>query len=636
MLKLKQFLAPPIYVGNNEKTNEARLIYSIVLIFICLDVGMIASAYSLFGADIRTFLSAVFLGILFLILVLIQRGSVSAASTILIVSLWLIIVLAAARSGGGIRSPVTFLFILCTLFAGLFWRVRSALIFAGVCLLAVIVLFIAETNGRIVYNPTAVPPFATVTILTVTLTLTTVVIYFYRLQIDQSLSRLNQEIDDRINAQKALEISEARFRNLFEQAPDAIIISDDAEKILEVNEAACNLYGYDRETLLTMQVIDLIAPEFRSKYEERRRNYSVEFQTSRGLALHQTGQTIPVEAKGGILLSGEDELQLTLIRDLRDRLRLEEEVRHQRDFFVQVMDALGQGVTVTNEDLEFEYVNKTYANMVLSTPEELVGKTPFAFTIREDHHTLTQALQIRKGQKSSSYESKLLRTDGNTLPVWVTGVPRLDKEQLVGTIVSITDMTLLNEMEEKLRQSDAFHRTVLENSFDGVVILDEDGIIQYANPTIREILGYSPEEVAGKDAGEFMVEEEHEEAELYYESLLNKQFLRNQSTRRYYHKDGSIKVIQARQINLLDNPEVKGILSSFHDITPQIEAAVVLEKMNKELEQRVEARTNQLQQTVNLMAGREVRMAELKSIIRMLQEQIKDAGLTPIAKDPLA
>ncbi|NOY64034.1 MAG: GAF domain-containing protein, partial [Nitrospirae bacterium] len=54
-----------------------------------------------------------------------------------------------------------------------------------------------------------------------------------------------------------------------------------------------------------------------------------------------------------------------------------------------------------------------------------------------------------------------------------------------------------------------------------------------------------------------------------------------------------------------------------------------------ELEQRVSERTDELQRMVNLMAGREIRMAELKKVIKMLKEQLKAAGLTPVADDPL-
>jgi len=53
------------------------------------------------------------------------------------------------------------------------------------------------------------------------------------------------------------------------------------------------------------------------------------------------------------------------------------------------------------------------------------------------------------------------------------------------------------------------------------------------------------------------------------------------------------------------------------------------------LENRVKERTEELNKTINLMAGREVRMAELKKVIKKLRKQLEDARITPIANDPL-
>ena len=69
-----------------------------------------------------------------------------------------------------------------------------------------------------------------------------------------------------------------------------------------------------------------------------------------------------------------------------------------------------------------------------------------------------------------------------------------------------------------------------------------------------------------------------------------------------------------------------------------IDNARLFEQVNthaSELEDRVKERTEELRRMVNLMAGREVRMAELKKAIKRLRTQLQDAGMTPVANDPL-
>ena len=53
------------------------------------------------------------------------------------------------------------------------------------------------------------------------------------------------------------------------------------------------------------------------------------------------------------------------------------------------------------------------------------------------------------------------------------------------------------------------------------------------------------------------------------------------------------------------------------------------------LEGKIRERTAELQKMINLMAGREIRMAELKKVIKNLRAQLESAGMTPVADDPL-
>jgi len=71
------------------------------------------------------------------------------------------------------------------------------------------------------------------------------------------------------------------------------------------------------------------------------------------------------------------------------------------------------------------------------------------------------------------------------------------------------------------------------------------------------------------------------------------------------------------------------------EIADRKRAEEALREHREHLEELVAERTAELRKMVNLMAGREVRMAELKGVIRQLRAQLEEAGLTPVADDPL-
>jgi len=69
------------------------------------------------------------------------------------------------------------------------------------------------------------------------------------------------------------------------------------------------------------------------------------------------------------------------------------------------------------------------------------------------------------------------------------------------------------------------------------------------------------------------------------------------------------------------------------DITERKRMEEELRKHRDHLEELVHDRTAELRKAINLMAGREVRMADLKGVIRELRAQLEEAGLRPVASD---
>ncbi len=176
------------------------------------------------------------------------------------------------------------------------------------------------------------------------------------------------------------------------------------------------------------------------------------------------------------------------------RKHAEAELQAQRDFALQVMNTMGQGLSITDTEGRFTYVNPALAQMVGMTPAELLGKTPFDFTALEDRGVLSQAQQAREKGEMTTYETRIRKPDGTLGYAMITGVPHLREGKPVGTIAVVTDLTERRIVEAERELS----ANILRSIGNLVIVADSTGAITYVSPSVKNLLGYEPSDLLGE------------------------------------------------------------------------------------------------------------------------------------------
>jgi PAS domain S-box-containing protein len=136
------------------------------------------------------------------------------------------------------------------------------------------------------------------------------------------------DVTGSVNAEEARRQSEERYRALFEQAQDAIILENRDEKIIDANPAASEMFGYSYQELLNMTTSDLETPDLR--HISPRQTYRMPDPISDAFEYtlqNQRGMEIPAEITLAPLKTGEETLFLSIIRDITGRKKAEEESR---------------------------------------------------------------------------------------------------------------------------------------------------------------------------------------------------------------------------------------------------------------------------------------------------------------------
>ncbi|MBV6397331.1 MAG: Adaptive-response sensory-kinase SasA [Anaerolineales bacterium] len=160
------------------------------------------------------------------------------------------------------------------------------------------------------------------------------------------------------------------------------------------------------------------------------------------------GATIFVDQKIFIIQTSDGNWLGVISRDLTERNQLQREAREERDFALQVINTVGQGLAVTDEGGNYLLVNPAFANLIGYEAGELIGKNPQGvITVAADEPVLDQAHEDRRRGKTTTYSATLLHKKGRHIPVLITGSPRVKNGEIAGTIASITDITRVKRAE---------------------------------------------------------------------------------------------------------------------------------------------------------------------------------------------
>ncbi len=150
---------------------------------------------------------------------------------------------------------------------------------------------------------------------------------------------------------------------------------------------------------------------------------------------------------------------------------------------------------------------------------------------------------------------------------------------------------LANEMverlqaEQALRRSEEYLRSLVENASDVITILDARGAIRYASPAVERVLGYTPEEVAGKNVFTFMHVDDVAGVRRTFQDTMRVPGAMRTITFRMQHQDGTWRMFEGMGKNLLDNPAIAGVVVHARDITERKRAEEQLQRQQETLAQ---------------------------------------------------
>jgi PAS domain S-box-containing protein len=156
---------------------------------------------------------------------------------------------------------------------------------------------------------------------------------------------------ERKRMEQALRESEGKYRVLFETAKDAIFLSDVTGKFVDVNSAACESLGYNKEELLKLSNRKIDADPRGYEAFKKVRNGLMKEAMFEVNQQRKDGTLIPVEISGNVIESDGGKIFLAIARDITDRKQAEEELAKYRNHLEELVKERTRDLEAAHEEL---------------------------------------------------------------------------------------------------------------------------------------------------------------------------------------------------------------------------------------------------------------------------------------------
>ena len=324
------------------------------------------------------------------------------------------------------------------------------------------------------------------------------------------LALVLRDVTERHIAEEESRSYAQRFQILIEQTAIGVWITDaETEMTTYVNEAIAQLLGYSAREMIGVPVLDFATPESAKIIKEKtqsRISDGIDHETYELQFFHRSGKIIQARITAAAIRDEHGIVQETygLIRDITKEREREQELKRTKTFLESIIAAMPSGVYSYDLNTKITMANPKLAKILGYTNEnELIGRSVYDLFPKRDHSHIKSLIKERMtGQPSEEFMMITYQTrQGQEVKTTVTSVPLVIGNEVEGSVVSVSDITEQNLVEDYLHKISHEYRTLLEKLDLGIIKVDNLGKIVSYNHEAAELLNFA----AFSDLGDFNI-----------------------------------------------------------------------------------------------------------------------------------
>lgn len=324
-----------------------------------------------------------------------------------------------------------------------------------------------------------------------------------------------RDISERKVAEKRLKESEEKHRILFMNSPDSYLIIVDGV-IIDCNSATEHMLGGERKHIIgcTPQAL---SPEFQSNGQssseaaKERLKQAKEKGSATFEWVHRRfdGSEFSVEVSiAFIALEGKPAL-FTTWRDISARKQAENALKESEIKYRELVENSPDAFVVYQEG-KIVFANKASFSLIgAKHADELLGKPVMQFVDPESRAMVAERMRVtvNEGTVLPLAEERFIRIDGSGLDVEVKGM-RIALNNKPAVQLIIRDISEKKQAEVALRKNEERYRALVDNVFEGILIINLEGNILFANQSLIKTFEYENlEELVGGNVFQYIAPE---------------------------------------------------------------------------------------------------------------------------------
>jgi PAS domain S-box-containing protein len=306
-------------------------------------------------------------------------------------------------------------------------------------------------------------------------------------------------------AKRALSASETRFREVVETAPDGIVLADGNGVILSWNAAAATLFGYSADEVFGQPLTMIMPARYRDNHLSalERVRLTGDMQHKRAVlkvhGLRKDGREFPIDISLSTWTAHDQRFFCGILRDVTAREEAEALLRRQQIEQQVLLDLIPAMVWYKDTHNRILRTNRAAADSMNKSMAEIEGQSTYdLYPDEADKYYQDDLEVIRSGQPKLGIVEPYQTGAGEKHWVQTDKVPYRDTDGTVlGVLVFAQDITERKRTEEALRASEMRFRTIVESSPNGIVMVNEEGIILLVNKALAMLFGYEECELLG-------------------------------------------------------------------------------------------------------------------------------------------